>query len=107
MSKAKIARANAFVLVPHANARPVHPGAAATVEVPTVAADFMSALWDARADASPAFMVFSICKSMMKPKVVVMSTRTASTLLPRLILPSASTAQVSASDFGRKVHEAG
>ncbi|HEX2842099.1 hypothetical protein [Hyphomicrobium sp.] len=47
-----------------------------------------------------------ICKSIMNANVVVVSTSTASTLLPRLILPSVSTAQVSASDFSRKQREA-
>jgi hypothetical protein len=45
--------------------------------------------------------------SMMNANVVVLSTWTASMLLPRLILRSAWTAQASASDYSRKVREAG
>lgn len=54
----------------------------------------------------PRTIPYGVGNSMMKLKVIVGSTTTASTLLPRLTLPSASVIQASASDLSRKVREA-
>jgi hypothetical protein len=83
-----------------------------------VGIEFMCRLaWEVRDDRShvkallrssglPTSAKSRICKSMTNPNVVVASTCTASTLLPRSILSSASLAQASASDFSRKQREA-